>query len=245
MINMGRGYSKKDQRRVAERNAPHKCLVEFKTLTNVQNCSPILYDTAYAQTYTNYLTKLVINPSSVVYKNYATRYSEYKVDSIDITVYYNLEARIVDDSTPPIVVPGPASNETFKNAFFHFLYNPEKDHKPGEQLGTVQEYDQLTAHPSTKIFRWRPPYVTDNSQTLARCFQLRVKPKVEKTTYIDGQPTEVYVNHPFIDTGAPPKELYCGGLWVWTSHEVDERYAPIFFAEIQYNMIFRDSEFNV
>lgn len=245
MINMGKGYSKRDQRRVSERNAPHKCSCTFATLTNVRNCSPIFYDPAYSQTYDQQLTKMKINVNSVVYKNYAIRYAEYKVDTIDLVIYYNQEAKRVSADNPPAPIGGPNADITFGDSFFHFLYNPEKDAVPGEALGSIQDYDRLAAHPSTQIFRFRPPSITNNSQDLVPCFKLRVKPKVEKVSYIDGQATEIFVNHPFINTGDPPKQLYCGGLWCWTPHEVDERFAPIFFAEVKYNFLFRDSEFSV
>lgn len=242
MINMGLGYSKKDQRRVSERNAPHKTSVTFATQTNVQLCSPLFYDIAYSQTYTNTLTKLLVNNTSKVFLNYASRYSEYKVDSIDLKVYYNPEAPRVNLENPPVPQGGNNADTTFQDAFFHFLYNPEKDDKPGEQLGSVEEYDKLTAHPSTQIFRWRPPVVGDNTQRLTPCFSLRVKPKIKQSKLLDGVATTVYVNHPFIPVPAT-KDLYCGGLWVWTTHEIDQRFAPLFFTEITYNFIFRDSQF--
>lgn len=242
MINMGLGYNRRDQRRVTERNAPHKTAVKFQTLSNVQNCSPLYYDLAYQQTYTNTLTKLLVNNTSTVFMNYASRYSEYKVDSIDIKVYFNYEARIVNDDNPPVPQPGQVAGLEFGDSFFHFLYNPEKDDKPGEPLGTVQEYDKLTAHPSTQIFRWRPPTEVTEDQKLVPCFTLRVKPKVKQSKLIDNVGTDVYVNHPFIPVPST-KDLYCGGLWVWTSHEIDQRFAPIFFTEITYNFIFRDSQF--
>lgn len=242
MINMGLGYSKKDQRRVSERNAPHKTSCTFNTTSNVQYCSPLFYDIAYAQSYTNTLTKLSINTASVVFNAYKTRYSEYKVDSIDLKVYFNPEGKRVNLENPPVPTGGDDAGVTFEDAIFHFLYNPEKDDKPGEQLGSVEEYDQLTAHPSTQIFRFRPPIYMDNAQKLVPCFSLRVKPKVKQTKLIDGTATEVYVNHPFIPVTSV-KDLYCGGLWAWTSHEIDQRFAPMFFTEITYNFVFRDSQF--
>lgn len=243
MMNMGTGVNKKDTKRVMERQQPHKTAVTFNTLSDARYCSPMYYDKAYQQTYQNPLTRMEVQTNSTVFKNYATRYSEYKVDSIDINLYYNLDAPAVDGQYPPNPIDPPqVSGEYFSSTMFYLIYNPEKDNVPGEQLSTNQFYDQLVAHPSSQIFRFRPPYSNDNSQKLIPCFKLKVKPKVLQQKLIDGVATDTYVVHPFIGTNIA-KNLYCGGLWLWVSSPTNLKFAPLFFAEITLHYIFRDSKF--
>lgn len=241
MINLGLGYSKKDQRRVSERDAPHKTSVSFLTSTNGNNCSPLYYDYQNVGNYTEPLTKMLVNPASTVFSNYATRYAEYKVDSIDINVYWNGLATAEDvPGEPP--APTDTAAKYFEDAFFHVLYNPEKDSKPGEALASVELYNKLTAHPSTQVFRFRPPETGINNQQLVSCFSLRVTPKVKQNKLIDNVATEVFVNHPFIPV-SQKKDLYCGGLWIWTTKSTDSLWKPLFYTEVTLNMTFRDSQF--
>lgn len=241
--NLGQGVTRADTKRVIERQQPHKVSVVFNTLSDARYCSPMYYDKAYQQTYTNALTRLEVQTNSTVFKNYAARYNEYKVDKIAIKLYYNQDAPAVDGQFPPNPIDPPISaDEYFNGAFFYLLYNPEKDTVPGEPLATNQFYDQLVAHPSTQIFRFRPPYTGNNEQKLIPCFSLDVKPKILQSKIIDGTGTNVMIDHPYIDTTAT-KFLYCGGLWIWCSAPTNNKFAPLFFAEITYHYMFRDSKF--